>query len=220
MVQWEHIDTILLDMDGTLLDLHFDNFFWQEYLPLKWGERNGMDHAAARSRLMPMLGSRKGTLSWYCLDYWSEALDMDMFALNRDIEHLIGLRPQALDLLRFLAGTAKSVVLVTNAHEELLDLKLRRTGIGGFFDAIFSAHVFGLPKEEPAFWGRLAEQHPFLPARTLLIDDNLDVLRSARAYGIGGLLTVSQPDTHAPEREAAEFDAIVSFSALLPTRSA
>ena len=215
-VQWEEIDTILLDMDGTLLDLHFDNYFWQEYLPLKWGERNGIDHVTARTRLMPLLGSMRGTLSWYCLDYWSNALDMDVLGLNLDIQHLIGLRPHALDLLQYLDASPKAVVLVTNAHQELLTLKLKRTGIGGFFDAVFSAHGFGVPKEQPEFWAHLNEQHPFLPQRTLLIDDNLDVLRSARCYGIRGLLTVEQPDMHAPARDAGEFAAVKSFLALLP----
>ena len=27
---WRDIDTVLLDMDGTLLDLHYDNHFWLE----------------------------------------------------------------------------------------------------------------------------------------------------------------------------------------------
>ena len=27
-IDWTQLDTILLDMDGTLLDLEFDNHFW------------------------------------------------------------------------------------------------------------------------------------------------------------------------------------------------
>ena len=26
MINWQQIDTVFLDMDGTLLDLHFDNY--------------------------------------------------------------------------------------------------------------------------------------------------------------------------------------------------
>ncbi|HBT55971.1 MAG TPA: haloacid dehalogenase, partial [Pseudomonas sp.] len=33
MLNWNAIDTVLLDMDGTLLDLHFDNHFWLEHMP-------------------------------------------------------------------------------------------------------------------------------------------------------------------------------------------
>jgi putative hydrolase of the HAD superfamily len=32
-LDWDRIDDVLLDMDGTLLDRHFDNFFFEEELP-------------------------------------------------------------------------------------------------------------------------------------------------------------------------------------------
>ena len=40
MIDWSCIDTVLLDMDGTLLDLHFDNFFWSEHLPRTYALRH------------------------------------------------------------------------------------------------------------------------------------------------------------------------------------
>ena len=41
-LDWTSIDTVLLDMDGTLLDLRFDNWFWQEHVPdaLREGARH------------------------------------------------------------------------------------------------------------------------------------------------------------------------------------
>ena len=33
-IAWREVDTVLLDMDGTLLDLAFDNYFWQTFLDL------------------------------------------------------------------------------------------------------------------------------------------------------------------------------------------
>lgn len=38
MLAWQEIDTVLLDMDGTLIDLHFDNYFWQRLVPERWGQ--------------------------------------------------------------------------------------------------------------------------------------------------------------------------------------
>ncbi|MCP4043692.1 MAG: haloacid dehalogenase, partial [Gammaproteobacteria bacterium] len=35
VINWNSIHTVLLDMDGTLLDLHFDNQFWLEHVPLR-----------------------------------------------------------------------------------------------------------------------------------------------------------------------------------------
>jgi putative hydrolase of the HAD superfamily len=215
MIDWEKINTVLLDMDGTLLDLHYDNFFWHYYLPEKWGELHGLDRDSARERLVPRFRSKAGTLSWYCLDYWTAELGIDILGLKNDVVHLIRTRPYAIEFLGFLRGTGKRVVLVTNAHEKLLDIKLRRTEIGGYFDAVVSAHRLGQPKEQAAFWATLRMLHPFEPELTLLIDDNQDVLRAADAFGIRHLYTIAQPDSQRPARDRLGFTAISSFESLL-----
>ena len=35
--EWQHIDTVLFDLDGTLLDLAFDNHLWREIVPAEIG---------------------------------------------------------------------------------------------------------------------------------------------------------------------------------------
>ncbi len=216
MVDWGAIDIVLFDMDGTLLDLYYDNYFWHEYLPEKWGARQGLDLTAAKAELMPRLQLRKGTLSWYCLDYWSAELGLDILELKRDLDHLIQLRPQAEALLRHVGGLGKRRVMVTNAHQKLLDVKLAHTGIGVHFDAVISSHGLGVPKEDTAFWHALHARLAFDPVRTLLLDDNQDVLRAAARYGIRHLLTIQQPDSSVPPRLVLEFPSVGSFAALLP----
>jgi putative hydrolase of the HAD superfamily len=216
VIDWDAIDTVLFDMDGTLLDLYYDNYFWHEYLPEKWGARRGLDVTAAKAELMPRLQQRKGTLSWYCLDYWSAELGLDILELKRDLDHLIVLRPQAEALLRHVGNLGKRRVMVTNAHQKLLDVKLARTGIGVHFDAVISSHGLGVPKEDTAFWHALYARLAFDPARTLLLDDNQDVLRAAAEYGIRHLLAIQQPDSSVPPRMALEFPSVGSFAALLP----
>lgn len=56
MLDWTAIDTVLLDMDGTLLDLHFDNFFWLEYLPLRYAEQHSLPLPVAKARLEGFFG--------------------------------------------------------------------------------------------------------------------------------------------------------------------
>ena len=215
MIIWNQIDTVLLDMDGTLLDLHFDNYFWTVYLPQKWGEQNGVDMATAMDRIMPQLQSRVGTLSWYCLDFWSEQLGIDILLLKDDIRHLIRERPGTLDFLQFLTRTGKTRALVTNAHHNLISMKFECTAIGQHLEHVFCAHHFGYPKEDVRFWEELHAVFPFNPERTLLIDDNLSVLDSAKRYGIRHLLTIAQPDSRQPRREdVAGFTAIESFDDL------
>ena len=215
MIQWKEVDTVLLDMDGTLLDLHFDNFFWQDYLPKKWGERHLLDHESAKLRLVPRFRDKVGTLSWYCVDYWSENLNLDVMELKSDIEHLIQLRPHSESLLKFLKGINIHTVMVTNAHEKLIDMKMKKTHIDKYFSRIFCAHHLGAPKEDIGFWQRLSEELEFLPDRTVFIDDNLAVLRTAREFGIRHLFTIEQPDSCLPRRRISEFPAIESFEQLL-----
>ncbi len=211
MISWDDIETVLLDMDGTLLDLHFDDYFWQVQLPQKWGELNGMDAATAKTKLIPIFQYTEASLSWYCLDFWSEQLEMDVFKVRDGIEHLIRLRPHVEEFLQYLSHRGKNIVMVTNSHEKFITLKMKLTGLERYFDHMFNAHSFGRPKEEVEFWGILGEHLDFSAESTVLIDDNLHVLRSARDHGIQHLLSIAQPNSQAPERDTEEFNAITSF---------
>ncbi|GEK73322.1 MULTISPECIES: GMP/IMP nucleotidase [Halomonas] len=215
MIDWRAIDTVLLDMDGTLLDLHFDSHFWLEHLPRRYVELHRLDEAsqeAIRARIL----REQGTLNWYSLAYWSRELDVDILALKREVQHLIGLRSDALDFLRWLKRAHPRVVLATNADRESLALKLPLTGLEDYLDAIVSSADLGVPKEAQEFWFSLQEVEPFDPARTLFIDDNAAVLESAREYGIRHLLGIKQPDSRRPEKALEEFIALDRFAAILP----
>ena len=204
----------MLDMDGTLLDLHFDNYFWQEYLPEYWGKPKGMDIDTAKAALIPRFKAMEGSLAWYCLDYWSEELGLDVFKLKYDVEHLIKTRPYTEELLRKLNEMDKEVVLVTNAHEKILDVKLEKTGLKKHFDHIISAHALGSPKEHSEFWELLSTTVQFSQEKSLFIDDNLTVLRVAQEYGIRHLLSIAKPDSQLPTRTLTEFFPIDDFREL------
>ncbi len=215
-IDWDNIDDCFLDMDGTLLDLHFDNHFWLEHVPRRYAEARGLTLDEAKALLRARYRDIEGTLNWYCLDHWSRELGLDIALLKAEVDHLIAIHPHVLEFLEALAARGKRRVLVTNAHQKALALKMDRTRLAGHFERIVSAHDLGLPKETPAFWPRLHAILPFDPARTLFVDDSLSVLRSARGYGIGSLLAILQPDSQAPRRVVDEFPAIVDFAELLP----
>lgn len=216
MTDWNRINTVLLDMDGTLLDLYFDNRFWQEHLPQRYAEIHGLDPAESRVRLFERFDALRGTMNWYCVDYWSEALGVDIGALKLELAELIAIRPDVPDFLAAVRAGGRRAVLVTNAHHKSLALKIERTGIDALLDAVISAHSLGLPKEETVFWERLREVEAYDPARTLLIDDNLAVLESARRGGIGHLLFVAAPDSRKPPRDNADFPVLHAFRDILP----
>jgi len=216
MLDWNTITTVFLDMDGTLLDLNFDNYFWQEHVPLRYAQYNDLQVEVAKQELFPRFRSVEGTMDWYCLDYWSRELGLDIAELKREVDHLIQIHPHVCDFLSAARNHGKRVVLVTNAHTKSLDLKMERTQLAGHFDAIICAHDIGLPKEETDFWNRLQECEPFDRSKTLLVDDSLPVLRSAARYGLEHLLAVHKPDTQGPRKDVAEFRAIHSFDDIMP----
>lgn len=215
MLNWHSIDTVLLDMDGTLLDLHFDNYFWQEHLIERYAELHGIPLPQTQERLGRQFEEAAGSLNWYCLDFWSRELNVDILELKREVGHLIAIHPYAEQFLQALHGR-KQLVLVTNAHPASLALKLERTGIHAYFDTIFSAHQFRQPKESPEFWPRLQEIQRFDPARTLLVEDNVSVLRAAREFGIQHLLAITRPDSRGHPVRVEDFIAIEHFGELLP----
>ena len=126
MINWDDIDAVFLDMDGTLLDLHFDNFFWLEYLPKAYAAKEGKTVEQVKPYLMMLMKKAEGTLDWYCLDYWTRLLEIDIVPLKREIDHLIEMRPLASDFLDALHASDKSVYLMTNAHHDAIELKWRR----------------------------------------------------------------------------------------------
>jgi putative hydrolase of the HAD superfamily len=216
LVPWSAIDTVLLDMDGTLLDLHFDNHFWLEHLPLRYAQRRGIDLEQARADLHARFARHAGTLNWYCLAFWSAELDLPILELKREVAGRVALRPGAGRFLAQLRGSGRRVALVTNAHRGSLDLKLERIALAPYFDRLISAHDYGFPKEDQGFWQALRTDFGFDPARSLFIDDSLPVLRSAQRYGIRQLLAVSRPDLRQAPRQVGEFRALDDFDRLLP----
>ena len=216
MVDWEQIHTVVLDMDGTLLDLHFDNYVWREHVPLRYAQKHDISVDVAKSKLFPIFRNKEGSIDWYCVDYWTHTLGLDIAMLKEEVDHLIAVHPFVIDFLQCLKDLEKKVALVTNAHQKSLMLKLERTNLHHHIENIVCAHDFGLPKENPDFWFKLHEHLPFEKERTLLIDDSLSVLRSARNHGIQHLLAVYVPDSKDVRRDVAEFDAIESFAQIIP----
>ena len=215
---WSRVDTVLLDMDGTLLDLHFDNHFWQAHVPRRYAEIRGLAPDAAREDLQARYHAFQGRLEWYSVDFWETELELDIMRLKDEVAHLIAVHPAVTDFLAALRQAGKRLVLATNAHHKSVTLKMARTGLRPHFDAIVTSHELGLPKEDPGFWQKLREQEPFDPERSLLVDDSLPVLDSARRYGIRHLVTVRRPDTHMPEKDTGDYPAIGSFAELMPTK--
>jgi putative hydrolase of the HAD superfamily len=200
MHDWRKFDTILLDMDGTILDLAYDNYFWLELVPRCLARDRNADLAEVKSDLFARFARLQGSLEWYCLDYWTAELSLDLRALKSASSHRVRYLPGAVAFLRTLQATGKPVALVTNAHMHTLEIKKGVAGLGRWIDTFISSHEFGAPKESAVFWEGAQQRLGFDPARTLFIDDSLPVLDAAAACGIAGVLAVTRPDSSQPPR--------------------
>ncbi len=217
-LNWSDIHTVFLDMDGTLLDLHFDNYFWREHVPQHYAKYKHLSLEIAKEQFYAECKAVEGTLNWYCVDFWTEKLGLDIALLKEEVAHLIAEHPFVIEFLQAVKKTQRPIILVTNAHQKSIDLKMRKTMFGEYLDQVISSHDLGFPKETPEFWHKLQTIYPFELAHTLLIDDSLSVLNAAREYGFQHLLVVRNPDTKQPPRNLDDFDVLESFAQIIPNK--
>lgn len=213
---WHDIDTVMLDMDGTLLDKYFDDYFWEKFLPQNYARIHLLSKDEAETRLLARYKSVESTLQWTDLDYWSEHLGLDIALLKTEITHLIGVHPHVVDFLQWIRAQGKALHLVTNAHPKALEIKMNTARIDHFFDAIICSAEVGAAKEQPLFWRGLENLLDFDKERTLFADDTEKVLAAARDYGIGHLVHIARPSSRIPLRYSDEYLSVADFSELLP----
>lgn len=214
-LNWSEIETVLLDMDGTLLDLHFDTFFWLTLVPQKIALKHSISLEQANAIMAKELAKVQGHIQWYCLDYWSELLDLDIATMKYEVDHLIALREDTLPFLDALKQSGRRVILLTNAHQGSLSLKLERTKLDEHIDEIVSTHQYGVPKEYQSLWQKVHQDYGFMPAKTLFVDDSVPILYAAQTFGIEHLLGVENPDSQKPHNVIEAFPSVSDYRVLL-----
>ncbi|MBM4123023.1 MAG: hypothetical protein FJ249_10585 [Nitrospira sp.] len=214
-LDWDAVDDVLLDMDGTLLDRHFDNFFFEEELPRRYAAKHGLNFEEALEKLLAMYQSVEGELAWTDLHYWTRRLGIDVVALTKEFDHLIGFHPDAVGFLQFLRAAGKRVHVVTNAHEAGVAIKVARTGMDRHVDRILNAFEVGYLKMRAEYWPTCQNLLGFDPARSLYIDDDEACLASAQEYGIGHLYHRSKSSSQLPSQSSSQFRSIENFHTLM-----
>lgn len=209
------IKFVLLDMDGTLLDLYFDDYFWGHLVPEKYAEKHNMTFGAAKNFLHETYKSHEKTLNWCDIDFWSRELHLDIPVLKEQIKHLIEMHPHVIDFLKMLRKNGKKVFLVTNAHYKTVNLKLKKTRMGRYFDSVVCSFDVGYPKEFIEFWQKIEKKLKFDKENTLFIDDTEDVLKTAKEFGIKHLLFKAVANSKTPPKASNEFRVISDFRELM-----
>ncbi len=215
-LDWDEVDDVLLDMDGTLLDRHFDNFFFEEELPRRYAAKHGLEFQDALERLLALYRAVERELAWTDLHYWTGMLGIDVVALTKEFEHLIMFHPDAVDFLQRLRARGKRIYLVTNAHDTGIEIKAARTGVDRYVDRIVNAFEIGYLKMRSEFWPTCQRLIGFDPSRSLYIDDDEACLAAAHQYGIGYIFHRSKSSSRLSAQPSVRFASIESFHALMP----
>jgi GMP/IMP 5'-nucleotidase len=198
---WAAIDTVLLDLDGTLLDQAYDNHIWRDLIPQRFAVLRGLELQAAYAEIARLFAGRNGTLDWYDIEYWTRTLGVDVGALHREVRSHVAWLPGAREFLARMRALGKRLVLLTNSHPVALAVKHQQTGVLDHLDAAASSQEFGAPKEQPDFWTRAQARFGFDPARSLFADDNSKMLEAARQAGVRWIYGVRHWDTKGSKRE-------------------
>ena len=200
-------------MDGTLLDLNYDNALWNGLLPKRFASARGISDRTARNLLY---GNPISKFDYYSIDYWQDFTNLDMVSMHMELTHLIQYRANAKSLISKLRKLGIRCVIATNAHPKVFEIKNQVTLLDKIIDSVYCAHDFSTTKEDLKFWVRFQNIERFDPKRTLFIDDNIEVLDTARRYGILNLLAIEQPDSSKPVIKKSRYKSIANFSQIFP----
>ena len=194
-MKWNSIETFFLDMDGTLLDLAYDNYFWHEHIPALYSKKNGITIQEGTHIFEELYKNKQGTMEWYSISYWSKVLKIDLQLEILKTRNQIKVFDGTIDLLRKLKKHKIKIYLLTNCPREMLDIKMTQTKLWGYFDKIISSEDCGYIKESNEFWSYLNKNIEYNTRTTVFIDDNQNVLRYSKKNGIQNIYCIDFPDS-------------------------
>ena len=214
-IDWRSIDDVLLDMDGTLLDLHYDATFWLNNVHSIVANLTGEPEHVIQERFHRELKKHEGTLAWYCTDYWADFFGIDLIEAKQQLAHLIRFRPHAQQFLNVLNSLPLRTLIATNAHPDVIQLKLNVVPLEDMVDGIVSSHQYGVAKEHPDFWRALFDEYAINPDRALFMDDSSTVLDAADRAGVREVVEIRHPNLSEPPRSTWK-QGIDDFDVLFP----
>ena len=213
-MKWKAIETFFLDMDGTLLDLAFDNFFWHEHLPKIYAKSKGISFVTAKSEFEQMYKRKENTIQWYSLKHWSDVLQIDLLSELLTTKNEIKILPKVKDFLYLLKKNNIKVFLLTNCPRDMLHVKLSQTKLWGFFDEIVSSEDFNFPKESIDFWNILKAKYTYKHDATVFLDDSKNVIDFSVKHGLKKVFLISNPDSSKKSQDTRGYKSIKSVNEL------
>jgi len=151
---------ISFDMDGTLIDPEFTDWVWSHGIPTLYAQKSGIPFEEAKAFVeVEYRKVGEGVVEWYDIKYWFRFFQLEMHwqvLMERYIDK-INVYSDVNHILERLKGKF-SLILTSNAGREFIDIEMEATGLGRYFDRIFSATSdFGDVKKTARFYHRICE---------------------------------------------------------------
>ncbi len=168
---------ISFDMDGTLIDPIFTDYVWGQGIPTLYAEKVGLPFEAAKAYVEKEYRKvGEGAIEWYDIKYWFRLFQLEQSwkDLMKQFVDKIKVYPDVNHILERLKDKFQ-LILTSNAGREFIEIELEATGLGKYFDQIFSATSdFREVKKTIEFYQRICQILGVSPQEIVHIGDHYE----------------------------------------------
>jgi HAD superfamily hydrolase (TIGR01549 family) len=168
---------ISFDMDGTLVDPEFTDWVWLHGIPRLYAEKTSIPFEEAKHFVVgEYLKVGEGAIEWYDIKYWFQFFKLEKNWKDLMLQYVDKIRiyPDVDDILAWLKEKFP-IILTSNAGREFIDIEMEATGLGRYFDRIFSATSdFSQVKKTAGFYGRICEALGVYPQEIVHVGDHYE----------------------------------------------
>jgi len=151
---------ISFDMDGTLIGPEFTDWVWSRGIPTLYAKKSGLSFEAAKAFVEGEYRKvGEGAIEWYDIKYWFQffQLEKSWKVLIEQYVNKINVYPDVNHIMKRLKDRF-TLILTSNAGREFIEVEMEATGLGRYFDQIFSATSdFGEVKKTIGFYERICQ---------------------------------------------------------------
>lgn len=175
-------------MDGTLVDSEFTDWVWLHGIPHLYARKKGLSFDEAKAVVVEEYRKvGEGAIEWYDIKYWFK-----LFQLDEAWETLMKRyadKIRAYEDGHYLLERLKErypLILTSNAGREFIDIEMEVTGMGKYFDRIFSATSdFRVVKKTAQFYQQICDILQAEPGEIVHVGDHYEFdYRVPRSLGI------------------------------------
>ncbi len=188
----------LFDLDGTLAD----SMPVAVKIVLSLLDEKGISYSSDIVKTLTPLGF-KGIARYYAETLGVPLTPEEIFTwfmqkLERAYAEQIDLKAGAEETVRALKARGERLCVLTGSPHLFLDACLKRANVTDCFERIWSAEDFGLLKSDVRLYERVAKALEVPMSALTLVDDGINVLKTARK---AGLKTVGVYDEYSADAE-------------------